>query len=140
MNPLTVFPKAAVAEHPVAAQVFPGRAKAAENAPPRELPATPAPATGTSAPAYPSLLAWAASQSGDQKTRATINDPIFGKELVARLDGDYFSAAGLSCRRVKVSPVADGVAAETIAVCRQDQGDWFMAPRGGTGTVPGGNR
>lgn len=86
------------------------------------------------------LVAWASMQSPDRYADAILDDPAFGENVSVRIDSYYLSALGQSCRRVRVSVVVNGPPAETVAVCRNDDGNWFLAPRIWKGALAGNHR
>jgi len=84
---------------------------------------------------YNSLLQWIATQPDSHRAQATINDPIFGSSVVAQLDGDYFAASGLYCRRVRLKENPSESLFELVAVCKDQDGEWTLAPRVGNNRV-----
>jgi len=134
LNPLTVFPQPPLSGETSTAQEFSrdnavARAENLQSLRPGST--SPEVALEQLATVYSSLVQWVASQSDNKRTQATISDPELGPKVIAQLDGDYFSAAGLNCRRVRLKLIATAPPIESVSVCREQSGEWALSPRVG---------
>jgi hypothetical protein len=71
------------------------------------------------------IVAWIVGQAPGSRT--VIDAPEFGGAVTVKVDGVYFSAAGLHCKRVQVfngTPLG-----EPAAVCENNPGEWILVPR-----------
>ena len=71
------------------------------------------------------IVAWIVGQ--EPGSRTVIDAPEFGGAVTVKVDRDYYSAAGLHCKRVQVfngTPLG-----EPAAVCEKKPGEWILAPR-----------
>ncbi|MFZ0612359.1 MAG: DVU3141 family protein [Desulfobacterales bacterium] len=71
------------------------------------------------------FAAWVGAQPPGSRT--AIDAPELGGSVTVEIEREYFSAAGLHCKRVLVfngSPLG-----EPVAVCDKDAGEWVLVPR-----------
>ncbi|MBN1141008.1 MAG: hypothetical protein JXB25_04305 [Deltaproteobacteria bacterium] len=83
-----------------------------------------------------SITAWVGNAAEGEKT--VLDDPEFGLGVTVVAEKNYRSALDHSCRRARV--LAATPPGETIAVCKEKDGDWFLAPRIWGRPVAGDNR
>lgn len=96
--------------------------------------APPRPSVPVSSPHLRSpLTVWAADHRPG--SRAELDDPGFGKIDVV-LEQEYRAASGLLCKRVRVKSASS--CGEEVSVCREGEGEWFLAPRIWSGMEGGG--
>jgi hypothetical protein len=68
------------------------------------------------------LINWAATHR--QGSRAHLNIPELGGERAVQLENSYYSAAGKTCKRIRVH--TNGQIDGTIVVCKNEGGEWFL--------------
>jgi len=71
------------------------------------------------------IVTWIVGQTPGSRTE--IDAPEFGGAVTVKVDREYYSAAGLRCKRVQVfngSPLG-----EPVAVCEKKPGEWVMESR-----------
>jgi hypothetical protein len=71
------------------------------------------------------MVTWIVGQAPGSRTE--IDAPEFGGAVTVKVDREYYSAAGLHCKRVQVfngSPLG-----EPVAVCEKKPGEWVMESR-----------
>jgi hypothetical protein len=86
------------------------------------------PAADLTTPPRP-LLVWLASQPEDQYAETILDDPEFGTNVTVQAYRTYYSAAGQSCRQIRVRVVVNGPPSETVIACRDASNQWLLAPR-----------